>query len=142
VHHLVEGDRADGEANGQDQARVDQSSRGGPASRRRRWGGVALGACGLAIVAYAVVGRRAAEPRRDEPLQATRLTAYAGSESAPSLSPEGSQVAFSWNGSTPGNHDIYVWEAHRARYFERAWSVPGSSSSPPSGSSAPSSSRC
>ena len=91
-----------------DQARVDQSSRGGAASRHRWWAGVALGACGLAIVAYAVVGRRPAEPRRDGPLQATRLTAYAGTESAPSLSPDGSQVAFSWNGPTQDNHDIYV----------------------------------
>ena len=91
-----------------DQARVDQSSRGGAASRHRWWAAVALGACGLAIVAYAVVGRRPAEPRRDGPLQATRLTAYAGTESAPSLSPDGSQVAFSWNGPTQDNHDIYV----------------------------------
>ena len=76
--------------------------------RHRWWAAVALGACGLAIVAYAVVGRPPAEPRRDGPLQATRLTAYAGTESAPSLSPEGSQVAFSWNGPTQDNHDIYI----------------------------------
>ncbi|AMY08495.1 Serine/threonine-protein kinase PknB [Luteitalea pratensis] len=91
-----------------DQARGDQSSRGGAARRHRLWAGVVLGACGLAIVAYAVVGQRPAEPRRDEPLQATRLTAYAGTESAPSLSPDGSQVAFSWSGSTQGDQDIYV----------------------------------
>ncbi len=36
------------------------------------------------------------------------LTAYQGFENASSLSPDGSQVAFSWNGPTLDNFDIYV----------------------------------
>ena len=36
------------------------------------------------------------------------LTAYPGYERAPSLSPDASRVAFSWNGPTLDNYDIYV----------------------------------
>ena len=43
-----------------DQARVDQSSRGGATSRHRWWAAVALGACGLA--SRRVRGRRQAGP--------------------------------------------------------------------------------
>jgi eukaryotic-like serine/threonine-protein kinase len=39
---------------------------------------------------------------------AVPLTAYPGFEVAPSLSPDGSQVAFSWNGPAQDNYDIYV----------------------------------
>ena len=39
---------------------------------------------------------------------AVPLTAYPGFEQAPSLSPDGSQVAFSWNGPRQDNYDIYV----------------------------------
>ena len=36
------------------------------------------------------------------------LTTYAGSERSPSFSPDGNQVAFSWNGEKQDNYDIYV----------------------------------
>ena len=36
------------------------------------------------------------------------LTAFPGFETGPSLSPDGSQVAFSWNGPAEDNRDIYV----------------------------------
>lgn len=36
------------------------------------------------------------------------LTSYSGHEIQPSLSPDGSQVAFSWNGVSANNFDIYV----------------------------------
>jgi serine/threonine protein kinase len=42
------------------------------------------------------------------PPKVVPLTAYAGLEEQPSLSPDGSQVAFSWNGEKQDNHDIYV----------------------------------
>jgi Tol biopolymer transport system component/predicted Ser/Thr protein kinase len=40
--------------------------------------------------------------------RAVQLTAYPGSEITPSLSPDGSQVAFAWNGGAARNYDIYV----------------------------------
>jgi Tol biopolymer transport system component len=36
------------------------------------------------------------------------LTSYAGSEQSPSFSPDGNQVAFSWNGEKQDNFDIYI----------------------------------
>ena len=36
------------------------------------------------------------------------LTSYAGFERSPSFSPDGNQVAFSWNGEKQDNFDIYV----------------------------------
>ena len=36
------------------------------------------------------------------------LTAFPGIQAQPSLSPDGSQVAFTWNGPNEDNFDIYV----------------------------------
>jgi len=44
----------------------------------------------------------------EAPLQATPLTTYPGRELTPSFSPDGNQVAFSWNGEKQDNYDIYV----------------------------------
>jgi Tol biopolymer transport system component len=41
-------------------------------------------------------------------LQAIPLTSYIGNELSPSLSPDGKQIAFSWNGENQNNFDIYV----------------------------------
>jgi Tol biopolymer transport system component/DNA-binding winged helix-turn-helix (wHTH) protein len=49
-------------------------------------------------------GRGSSEP----PLRAVPLTAYPGSVSTPSFSPDGNQVAFVWNGEKGDNEDIYV----------------------------------
>jgi Tol biopolymer transport system component/DNA-binding winged helix-turn-helix (wHTH) protein len=93
-----------------DQAPAAPSTGGRATNPHRWWAAGALGACGLAALAYAIVGRPSPEPSepRDGPGQARRLTAYAGFERTPSLSPDGSQVAFSWNGASQDNHDIYV----------------------------------
>ena len=42
------------------------------------------------------------------PLVAVPLTSYAGDESWPTLSPDGTQVAFSWDGEKQDKSDIYV----------------------------------
>lgn len=41
-------------------------------------------------------------------LKVVPLTTYQGSERHPSFSPDGNQVAFSWNGEKQDNYDIYV----------------------------------
>ena len=41
-------------------------------------------------------------------LEAVPLTTYPGYECSPSFSPDGNQVAFSWNGEKQDNYDIYV----------------------------------
>ena len=45
-----------------------------------------------------------------EPMQVVPLTTYPGHEGGPSFSPDGAQVAFSWNGENQDNFDIYVKE--------------------------------
>jgi eukaryotic-like serine/threonine-protein kinase len=44
----------------------------------------------------------------ESPLKEVPLTSYLGSEKAPSFSPDGNQIAFSWSGEKQDNYDIYV----------------------------------
>jgi eukaryotic-like serine/threonine-protein kinase len=44
----------------------------------------------------------------EAPVKAVPLTSYAGSEQDPSFSPDGTQVAFAWDGEKEDNFDIYV----------------------------------
>jgi serine/threonine protein kinase len=80
-----------------------------PATRGRSWV-LAVGlAAGLAIAAIlwfrpGLFGI----PRTQAPLAPTPFTSYPGDESYPSFSPDGSQVAFAWNGEAQDNLDIYV----------------------------------
>jgi DNA-binding winged helix-turn-helix (wHTH) protein len=71
--------------------------------------GVAVAAALLVVATFLTVVR---EPRpaavKTSPALAVPLTAYPGDERAPSLSPDGSRVAFSWNGPALDNYDIYV----------------------------------
>src|SRR6476660_8273825 len=65
-----------------------------------------------AFLVVATLPKDVREPRtaavKTSPVLAVPLTAYPGYERAPSLSPDGSRVAFSWNGQTQDNYDIYV----------------------------------
>jgi Tol biopolymer transport system component len=67
---------------------------------------------GLAVVvagaAAAALWRSGGAPEVEVSAQPVPLTSYAGSETFPSFSPEGTQVAFSWDGEAGGNFDIYV----------------------------------
>ena len=72
-----------------------------------RW---VLGLLVLAIAGAGLVSRRtAADPGRLEPAPAIlSLSSYPGEQSSPSLSPDGSMVAFTWNGEAQDNFDIYI----------------------------------
>jgi eukaryotic-like serine/threonine-protein kinase len=74
-------------------------------SRTLLWTGAAV----LCIVA-GVAGARLLtdKPAADAPLQAIPLTSYTGAADDPSFSPDGTQVAFSWDGEKEDNRDIYV----------------------------------
>jgi Tol biopolymer transport system component len=53
--------------------------------------------------------RRAAPTQpASPPLRAVPFTSFPGEESDPSFSPDGSQIAFAWNGEKQDNWDIYV----------------------------------
>ena len=63
-------------------------------------GGSLIASAGVAY--WSLSGKRTPLPA----LQAVPLTAYPGHENAPSFSPDGSQVAFSWNGEEGNNSDF------------------------------------
>jgi len=64
-----------------------------------------------AALVIATVGVWLVRPKQEVPevpLVAVPLTSYAGDEEWPTLSPDGTQVAFSWNGEKQDKSDIYV----------------------------------
>jgi Tol biopolymer transport system component/predicted Ser/Thr protein kinase len=80
--------------------------RTGP-SGLHRWGPwAAAGIAALAIAGLAVWAGRGLNPA--PPQTIVHLTTYPGSETDPSFSPDGSQVAFAWDGATQDNVDIYI----------------------------------
>ena len=74
---------------------------------RRTW--VWLGAV-IVVLAMAVGGWlfRGSPGKPQAAPEVIPLTTYPGSERSPSFSPDGNQVAFSWNGEKQDNYDIYV----------------------------------
>ena len=84
---------------------------GKPASRTGWYVAASAVVAALLIAASAWLGvfEPASQPPQ-EPMQVVPLTTYPGFESYPSFSPDGAQVAFSWNGENQDNFDIYVKE--------------------------------
>jgi DNA-binding winged helix-turn-helix (wHTH) protein len=83
-----------------------------PGSRVRlgpaMWTGVALVAAVAAFLVFWYAPRPDAPVPREIPLEAVPLTSYTGFEAEPTFSPDGSHVAFTWDGENQDNHDIYV----------------------------------
>ncbi len=78
-----------------------------PTARRRLvWALSVPVALVLATVGVWLIRSKNAAP--ELPLVAVPLTSYAGNESWPTLSPDGTQVAFSWDGEKQDKSDIYV----------------------------------
>jgi Tol biopolymer transport system component/DNA-binding winged helix-turn-helix (wHTH) protein len=79
-------------------------------STRNLWlvGATITAALLVAFTFLAVVREPRTAAVRTSPALAVPLTAYPGDERAPSLSPDGSRVAFCWNGPALDNYDIYV----------------------------------
>jgi Tol biopolymer transport system component len=78
-----------------------------PARKRRAaWGVAGLAVLLIASAAAAWLWRSRATPL--PPARVVPLTALSGHEDAATFSPDGQQVAFSWNGEKGDNWDIYV----------------------------------
>src|ERR1700730_15925956 len=76
-----------------------------PSRRLWVWAAAALVVLAMAFATWLFRGtarKPAAAP------EVIPLTSYAGFENSPSFSPDGNQVAFSWNGEKQDNFDIYV----------------------------------
>jgi eukaryotic-like serine/threonine-protein kinase len=74
--------------------------------RWRRW--IAAGGVSALVLAAAAWFLMSGGARTLPPASLVQLTSYPGTEDAPALSPDGKQVAFSWNGEKEDNYDIYV----------------------------------
>ncbi len=72
-----------------------------------RWVTLCVVGVSLAGVGWLWLGRSTTVQPRDS-LIAVPLTSYPGRERQPCFSPDGNQVAFSWNGEKQDNFDIYV----------------------------------
>ncbi len=82
-------------------------------SRFRFWVSLGIGAVALAallIIAVAHLRRplgRSTMTTPEVPVMAVPLTAYRGLALQPTFSPDGNEVAFSWNGETQSHYEIY-----------------------------------
>jgi eukaryotic-like serine/threonine-protein kinase len=76
---------------------------------RRQWMAAIAGVAAIAAVIAWGPHLRVAAPLVPPPaMKVVQLTALNGLEIAPTFSPDGTQVAFSWNGERGDNFDIYV----------------------------------
>ncbi|MBN1827475.1 MAG: PD40 domain-containing protein [Candidatus Eisenbacteria bacterium] len=78
-----------------------------PPERRRLWWWAVPVAIVAAAAAWFLIPRDFSSPE-PKVLRGAPLTSYPGKETAPALSPDGTRVAFSWDGEERGNTDIYV----------------------------------
>jgi Tol biopolymer transport system component/DNA-binding winged helix-turn-helix (wHTH) protein len=67
-----------------------------------------LGALGVALVLWAGGAGLRVTRSEEPPPHLVPLTAFAGTQVAPSFSPDGNQVVFSWDGEKQDNPDLYV----------------------------------
>jgi serine/threonine protein kinase len=65
-------------------------------------------AIGLALICVAMVVLWKTKRNPEPPPQAVPFTSYPGAEQHPSFSPDGSKIAFSWDGEKEENYNIYV----------------------------------
>ena len=72
------------------------------------WGWAAAGAAAVLLLSAAAAWFWLSSGERPADLKPVALTAYPGSETSPSFSPDGNKVAFAWNGEKQDNYDIYV----------------------------------
>jgi DNA-binding winged helix-turn-helix (wHTH) protein/Tol biopolymer transport system component len=80
-----------------------------PWKKGRLWAIAAAMAVAAGFISVPVIRKAVWPPRASEGSSpAVPLTTYPGYEMQPSLSPDGSQVAFLWNGPTEDNCDIYT----------------------------------
>ncbi|MDT0632295.1 winged helix-turn-helix domain-containing protein [Rubrivirga litoralis] len=88
----------------------------------------------VAVVALGAVLAYQAGVAGVRPLATTPLTSYPGDERDPALSPDGSRVAFAWNGEAadgePGAFDVYVQDARGGAAPTRLTNHPADERSP------------
>jgi serine/threonine protein kinase len=76
--------------------------------RSRRFVWAAAGAVVLSMAAVAIWRTLSVSPPVPSTYTPVPITSYRGNQLSPSFSPDGSQIAFAWNGPEEDNFDIYV----------------------------------
>ena len=88
------------------------SATGAPPSWKPRWKWIAAAVAALALagigIYWAGARKTGGVTSNSTYPKSTPLTALRGSETDPSFSPDGNQIAFSWSGESGANYDIYV----------------------------------
>ena len=79
-----------------------------PPAARRRWIMGALAGASILAALGLFWKMRSDPPASAAEMKVVVLTSYPGEQQDPALSPDGKQVAFSWNGEKEDNFDIYV----------------------------------
>jgi Tol biopolymer transport system component/DNA-binding winged helix-turn-helix (wHTH) protein len=109
---------------------------------RRRWRKIAAGVLAILVLVFGAIvayrWHRQQRPQEQEVLTAVPFTALPGRATAPAFSPDGSRVAFAWNGDpAPGTKgfDVYVkaigsetllrLTRHSSDWISPAWSPDG-----------------
>ena len=80
--------------------------RGAAPTRSKRWTRLAVSAAAVLAGALWMLWPRADAERPEPSLR--QFTAFPGDEVHPSFSPDGGQIAFTWNGEQGDNPDIYI----------------------------------
>ena len=91
-----------------DSGKLSAGSPGTARPRPRRRIVLALAAASVLLVTAVLAWRFAVQRTELGPMKVVPLTTYPGYEITPAFSPDGKQVAFSWNGPKEDNYDIYV----------------------------------
>ncbi len=78
------------------------------AAPRARTGWIAAALAVLVVAGAGWYLLRNTRPESEQPARVRQLTNYLGAEGHPSFSPDGSRVAFHWNGDQTGGFNIYV----------------------------------
>ena len=82
--------------------------RGSAKPRSRRWAAIALSAVALALALGGAIGYRYFRKPPAPPMRVVPFTSFLGRQDDARFSPDGNQIAFSWDGEKGDNWDIYV----------------------------------
>jgi serine/threonine protein kinase len=95
-----------------DSGALETAGAPGASFRSKLWWASVLTGMTIIVAVLGIAGwfwlSRSRPMPAEAPLTAVPLTSYPGNESWPSLSPDGAQVAFQWDGENQDNSDIYV----------------------------------